>query len=463
MKLDDLTNTKTNRQDFGAGACNCVEAIAATSYAMAVLAGYAAGILLLLWRCGQYSKLDAASREVEAAIRRGDFGIEQTSQLYSPISMHASMQFSDRFGLVNLYPELWNPSGWFVLVAGIWFGVFLSLGLLCRTSTWLAPYAIRMAIRGPSGARAKEIWRNTLRKTISRIRSPLVLAAAFLLGLAIVVFGDIVSLLVDMTPRGDRILFGFVVQSELPFIFCVVFIIPIAFVRIVAGRQVGHNCALARRWCVRCGTLLGDPAESHVATCCPECGYVGLQLLDKPHTGLLQVPLAIALFGGLALLLAAHQLTTVIPDIYKSIFPDPGVVGDGAVVRIGSVVRMRRPEGNIWFRVDRLNPSDSGGWGGALSSHDVLLRVITEIQDPSGSDANYEMKRKLVKVRVNDPTPENNISKIWWTPIGNDGNSDRIRITADWNADDGTVAISLFPPGATSVQAVDPAIAPPFD
>ena len=425
-----------------------------------VLAGYAAGILLLLWRCGQYSKLDAAAREAEAAIRRGDIGIEQVNHLYSSISIHADMQFSDRFGLFNLYPELWNPSGWFVLATGIWVGVFLSLELLCRTAPWLAPYAVRMAIRGPCGESAKEIWRNTLRKTISRIRSPLVLATTFLLGLAIVVFGDIVSLLVQMTPRGDRILFGFVMQSELPFLFCSTFVIPIVLVRIVAGRQVENNFNIVQRWCGQCGTLLGDPAESHVATRCPECGYVCLQLVNKP---LRKMPLAIALCGGLALLLAAHQLTAVIPDIYKIIFPDSGVVGDGAVVRIGSVVRMRRPNGDIWFRVQRLAPLEIGTQSGALSSHDVCLRVVVETRDPFELDTNHATKRNHVVVRVNDPTPVNNISEIWWTPIADDSNGERIRLTADWNAIDSTVAISLFPPAATSVQVVDPAIATPFD
>jgi len=154
---------------------------------------------------------------------------------------------------------------------------------------------------------------------------------------------------------------------------------------------------------------------------------------------------------------------TVIPDIYKIIFPDSGVVGDGAVVRIGSVVRMRRPNGDIWFRVQRLAPLEIGTQSGALSSHDVCLRVVVETRDPFELDTNHATKRNHVVVRVNDPTPVNNISEIWWTPIADDSNGERIRLTADWNAIDSTVAISLFPPAATSVQVVDPAIATPFD
>ncbi len=163
---------------------------------------------------------------------------------------------------------------------------------------------------------------------------------------------------------------------------------------------------------------------------------------------------ALAAIAALALLIATNYWSYKLEDLW--IAQRSFTIGrsDGIYVKVGGVTRMLYPEGTIWFRVDPINP----GNGATLTFKDVVLRVVVELPEPTNSPEDHRTVRKLFTVKVNDPQP----GPLIFVPIAKLSTGEHVRLTADWN-DDNLVLISLVPACATSIQAVDPAIAPSFD
>jgi hypothetical protein len=317
------------------------------------------------------------------------------------------------------------------------------------------------------------IWNDALRKSVARIRAPLVLAAAFLLGIAVVVCGDLAVQLSGDSNFAGEVLYGCVMNDEaLPILFATV-VVPFGVVWIAAGRRIKRNSELTRCWCVQCGYWLwANRTESSERARCPECGHVAERLADRPHVARHPVLAATALLAGLALLLGLHHWGEEIPQwFYRMKSGGPFIsawTSDRVIVKVGGVVRMERPDGTIWFRFDLFNPPASGSQGGALPIQDAVLRIVTDMHNApqAGNDAiHFNQRMKLISAAIVLSKSGGQGAQIvtTWTPIAISGAGDFIGITYAWVGPDGLIDLHLHPSIATSIQAVDPATAPLFD
>ncbi|MCE9619675.1 MAG: hypothetical protein K8R92_07175 [Planctomycetes bacterium] len=443
-------------------------------YAAAIVAGYATGIALLLWRADTGSNL-------QYAIDGGVVGVEQLNPARYWFWGHTGVR--DTSGSSGIYrgtywpDESWNPPAWFVLCAGMWLAVLMSRECLCLASTRIAPRPIRLAASGSEGALVKEIWKKILRESTASLGSPFVLGVAFLVGLAIVILGD-VAILLSRTEPGYWFFEGFMpLPIEIPPLLCMAIVVPIVLVRTVAVRRVRLDTNVIQRWCSRCGrcghSLNSKSTELPEAVRCPECGHCSSTYSSRRRTysRSFQATIATVLLGVFALLIATPRWTREFSLLFLGVF-NPGAAElhvDRVIVKAGGFVRVERPDGIIWFRVDRLGPQVVRNWGGddPQPYPDTRLRVVTEMGVASmaggnGVVADRRMNQRQFSMIVYDTNKPSSYGNAGIT-LADDGKGNTVEMQPVWNPDWDYVIIEIAPKGATSIQAVDPATAPSFE
>ncbi|MCE9619889.1 MAG: hypothetical protein K8R92_08265 [Planctomycetes bacterium] len=421
-----------------------------------LLTGFAAGIALLEWRDAPYASIETANSRAESTIRNGEIGVEQVRPERTEFENYVGRQ-GHRIAESG-YQNSWRtPEYWIGPVLFLFIFVFFGLGLACRAPKWMAPKAARIAFRGTDGSAATALWKDTLRRSIACMQGPSAIAAAILTGFAVIVACDLREFWLKLAGTTYTMV-PLALPEDVESLLIASIIVPYVIVVIVARWRIKRNPEMTRLWCARCGyslrALSSDPSG---AVCCPECGCAVPQSPDAQCTARRLAP-AIAVSVTLALLLAAHHWAYKLEDLWNAGKSSRVIHSNGIYVTVSGVVRMQCAYGTIWFRVDPVDPYD----GGSLTFDDVALRVVAELRDTASPPSDPKTIRKIFTIKVNDPNWVKGVSRFTWTTIADLGKGNHMYLTADWN-DTNLVLISLFPPCATSIKAIDPSTAPPFD
>ncbi len=445
----------------------------AAAYAAAMIAGYAAGIALLVWRCAPYAGIEAMDRQLDSAIRRGEIGVEQVRVARTGFETYLIAQGAGRFNPAGIVAKVWDSDELLTRYLVGWVAVFFTLGLACHIPMWAATRVIRTATRGSEGRAAGAVWRDALRVSTNSFGLGAI-ATMFLIGLAVVTLSDLAGFLIHVLPSFRSFRAADVRFVEAISFFFALFVVPLIIVWLAARSRIRRNPELLRKWCTRCGySLQAHSADPSGAVCCPECGRA-VAPLAAPRVGRRFVP-ALAALAVLLVLIATPLWSSKLEELWIAWSNSAVFRSNEIYVNVGGVIRMQYPEGTIWFRLDQVDPANGQIIpfdGGRLTVNEVILRVIVEQADPASPPGESKTIRKRFTIKVIDlnallgssPPPSGSAApsiRLPMTRIATLNSGDSLVVFAVWS-DTNLVVINLDPDCATSIQAVDPAMAPSF-
>ncbi len=419
-----------------------MQGLRAAACTAAMLTGYAAGIALLVWRCAPAAAIGAANQRIYSAVQRGIIGVEQVRPPSTEFEQFLIEQARGRFYPIHVSHTLWfRVDATVSMVVFIWILAFLALGFACHLPMWTAPRAVRVARRSTEGSVARAMWRDAMQHAALRAATPRSLARMALAGLAIVVLCDVAAFLSLLLTRSRFSHDGHFLLAEINGLLGAAMVAPFVGVWLAARRAITQDLKSRRPWCTRCGySLRSDPSGTGR---CPECGDIVVPSA-KPSAFHRLAPV-LTRFAAITVLIAMLFGSSTIEDLWNAWRHDQVTYSDLVRVKVGGVVRVQYPEGTIWLRLDRIRLI---GYG-SMSMRDMLLRVVTERPDPASSPGERKVIRKFITIKSSHQL------------IGHLSNGDPIEMWTYWEGHNLAV-IALYPRCATSIQAVDPATAPPF-
>jgi len=404
-----------------------------------MLAGYSAGIALMMWR------YERAERLYEWIRRPERYGGHDSEQVI-PLLVHRDWYYVDlsvyRYPeyLVTV-PETWVHAGFVLLVAAT-MGVVAGRLAPLR----LAPGRLHRAPESAVGE-IRRCWRGALRD------SPFpwlwALGAGAVAGFAGAILGEAHAMILIVVESeaawarggiGGRMgplwrQWGLLGVADGGWLILWAILLPAATALVIARRRLRRDPVFAERWCLACGYPRPDSNIEAPALRCPECGAAPALARAPRRLRWVWIAIPVTVF---ALALLAHIKA---PSAILTAF---GIVDDDlAIVPAGAIIEVRRPRERLWLRLDTASPQ-------AAAAPGASLRVLVQPRKRGAAPpAEY-----IVAL-----TPGAQFAGT--TLDARDGQSIELAVT--WPDDFSVASVTLRPGGATSIRAVHPTRAPPFE
>jgi hypothetical protein len=406
----------------------------AAALAVAILAGYAAGIAIIGFRIARFDALNQAMYD-------GKLGVEQLRPLRY-FALYAGALVLDRYPW-EVIADVW-----------LWFATALVLTVVALAGRLLALVAPLRFAPGrltcapvPARDELRRAWAATLRSSRSCRLRPGALAAAALGGLVMALIGEAHALARTalflkpgvIGPALDTPHWGFLGRLDGPGMVLWALVVSAAALIMAARQRFARDPQALRTWCQACGyprpqACARTPSDkgSPPLPPCTECGHPAAPLAPRRWAG----PALLAL--GFTVLALALTLHIVGPSLFSRLAGVPPRGVDAVVITADAVVLVQRPQEYLWLRLEPSSTADPSE-----------ARLHIELRESPGS-AHPIRHTTFV-------TPQWTFTTLELP----DGRSLDVN-AAQWIADYRIANVALSR-GSTSIRAVDPRTAPPDD